>query len=157
MTPNQGSRHPIDSDAGHGASSHRGPRDHGLRDHGVDDLGTGDLGAGARREADGYPQDPAAALDAIAAEIAAARTILARGEAVDLASVEARVNRFCQSLNALPPGSGDGIRPRMLGLIDALTVLEREMRAVFAETRQEMDGFTARQRATAAYGRPDGR
>lgn len=148
MTPNQGSRHPMDSGAGQSASGHHGTGQHGSSDHGA---------GSQQQDTDGYPRDPAAALDAIAAEIAAARAILARGDAVDLASVEARVNRFCQSLNALPPGSGDGIRPRMLGLIDALTVLEREMRAVFTETRKEMDGFTARQRATAAYGRPDGR
>lgn len=153
MTPNQGSRHPMDNGAGQSASGHRGTDRNGAGHHGTSDHGTGPQ----QQDADGYPRDPAAALDAIAAEIAAARAILARGDAVDLASVEARVNRFCQSLNALPPGSGDGIRPRMLGLIDALAVLEGEMRTVFAETRKEMDGFTARQRATAAYGRPDGR
>ncbi|WP_372006174.1 hypothetical protein P7L68_13575 [Tistrella mobilis] len=118
---------------------------------------TPDQGDDDRETGLGDIQNPVAALDAIAAEISVAREMLARGDAVNLHSMEVRVTRFCAHLASLPPGSGQAIRSRMLGLIDALNVLEREMRQVFDETAREMGGFSARQRATAAYGRTGNR
>lgn len=95
-------------------------------------------------------------LDQVQSIVATARRLLAQGNSVDLAKLEARVEEFCGQASNLPPGSGDVIRPKMVALIDELNSLSREMTEQYEDLRENLSGLATSQRAQAAYRKPGG-
>ncbi len=74
--------------------------------------------------ADSYDQDAMEAAialsDAIERTISLARTMLDRGQPVDLTGLDGRIGLLCAKSLDLPPAMGRTMRPRLTSVLDAL-------------------------------------
>lgn len=95
-------------------------------------------------------------LDQVQSIVSTARRLLAQGNSVDLAKLEARVEEFCAQVPTLPEETRKVIRPKMVALIDELNSLSREMKEQYEYLRQNLSELAVNRRAQAAYRRPTG-
>ncbi len=90
-------------------------------------------------------------LDQACTAVDAAREMVADGSFVDLASLETHVEALCAALLALPAGQSANLKPTLIKLMDQLDGLTRSIVAQNDKLSVEIQGVSARQRATSAY------
>ena len=103
--------------------------------------------------------DVSAAVAAVEEAVAAAQTLTARNEAVDLAGIDARVAEIIDALRHLSPAERSSFKPRLVSLLASLNDLAQGIQIARDTIAADLRGLTDGQRAAAAYrGRPgDGR
>lgn len=87
--------------------------------------------------------------------VTAARSLVAKEQAVNLEPLEREVQRLCEEILKQPGVESAPLRPLMTGLIDDLTKLAGEMRGRHAQLQEQLRELTARERATTAYVPPN--
>ena len=96
-------------------------------------------------------------LQTIASLVAASRTILADGRAVDLTGLDRRVDALCQSLQSLDAKDARTLKPGLIALIDDIEHLKRDLLAQHEALGVELQRLGVAHKATSAYGRSSGR
>lgn len=86
-----------------------------------------------------------------------ARTMAETGVSVDLAGLDGQVEQLCEAARTLPAAEAKSLLDDLDGLAGALDTLRgalaRQRDTLLAAAEGRADPHTARQRATAAYGR----
>lgn len=90
-------------------------------------------------------------IDNVAALIDTARHVLADGRLVDLKGLDRRVETACTALAALAREDAQALQPRMIGLLEGIDSLARDLRARHAELKSALGGLSSRARAATAY------
>lgn len=86
------------------------------------------------------------------AAIAKARDLLAGGNPIDLAGLDACVAKLCADIAGLPDGERKTVKPQLVGLIDNLNGLVESLSSQHKDLSATLKDITARQRAVSAYG-----
>lgn len=84
--------------------------------------------------------------------VATARLLLEQGNPVDLAGLETRIAEICDSVGDLPVEHRDGLKSRLVGLIDDLNTLADTLAVQHAHLTAALKDTTNRHRAVSAYG-----
>lgn len=92
-------------------------------------------------------------LTRIADIVTAARGLVADGQMINLAPLEAEVTRICGELDGLSGAEAQTLKPVLLSLMDDLDALARLMREKQAEFEKELRTLTTHRSAAKAYHR----
>lgn len=92
--------------------------------------------------------------DAVAAEIGKIRDALRDGRPVETERLAGLVEEIHALSTRLAPAEAATARPRLLGLLADLDLVQAEMNAAHAALQTELAGTTVRHRAVSAYSRP---
>jgi len=90
----------------------------------------------------------------VASALDLSREAIGRGELIDLARIGGRIAELCAVAQAGPAGGADALKPGFITLIAALEALRLEIVRQHETLQRELEGLSARQRATSAYGGP---
>jgi len=86
-----------------------------------------------------------------------AKTMASSGVGIDLSSMDGRIDRLCRQARLLPSAQAKGLLPGLDGLVNALDTLRdalaQQKKTLASAVEGKDDLHTARQRASAAYGR----
>ena len=77
-------------------------------------------------------------IQAIGAALGHARERLGAGELLDLSALDGRIGRLCTQIEALPTERAKGLRTRVMGLIDDLSLLARLIEVRLAGLRARL-------------------
>lgn len=94
---------------------------------------------------------PETLLDDIASLIERARTLLSKGELLDLAGMDGRMRELCDEVLALPAAAQAAHRVRMQALFLDLSALERAMEAEKTKLAEQICGLSGHHKANVAY------
>lgn len=94
---------------------------------------------------------PEALIERIEGRLAAASAALEAGGLADLSALEQDVARLRADAAALPAGSGERLRPRLLGLLDEIDRLGARYRETLDRLGRELGDSGRRKRAVSAY------
>ena len=90
-------------------------------------------------------------LTEVSVAIDAARRTVEHGDFVDLSGLDARVDRLCSAIKALPQDQGRGFERPLLGLVDELTRLTDQLADQREKVRQSLVGTSSHHQAASAY------
>lgn len=94
---------------------------------------------------------PEAMIERIEGRLATARAALEAGEPSDLSTLEEEVARLRDAAAALPEGSGERLRPRLLALLDEIERLSAHYRDGLDRLGRELGESGRRRQAVSAY------
>jgi len=97
-----------------------------------------------------------AEMQSISARLRKARQGLSKGDIVDLAPIEEDVKALCHSVEKLPASESQGLRPRLIGLLEEVNQLGENLRAGLGELAQLLSETSDRRKALNAYATPKG-
>lgn len=95
--------------------------------------------------------DPGVLLDRIEARLAATRASLDSGEPGNLDGFEGEVALLRERLAALPAARAQGLRPRLLAVIDEIDRLSADFRSGLDRLGKELGQTGRRRQAVSAY------
>lgn len=85
--------------------------------------------------------------------IQTARHALEAGGEIDLKPLETKIERFCSSLEELPPEQRKSMKKKAIALIDDLDHLAEDLRSQYSALSEQLSKMSNHHRALSAYGK----
>ncbi|HET8729432.1 MAG TPA: hypothetical protein VFO41_18165, partial [Alphaproteobacteria bacterium] len=92
----------------------------------------------------------------VAQAVVLAQRTVEGGGLVDLAGLERRVEEICTAIRQLPRADGRALEPQLVGLIDDLGHLTKELGRQRDQARADLTETSSHQAAAAAYRKSQG-